>query len=94
MRNAKDFKHEKSYEYTAIVKSDEEKPLLLHLKAIIACPEIKVSKKSLLFGDCILQEIKKEEIVFENRNKSEKVTVVLPKIPYVDFVPAKFVLES
>ncbi len=41
-----------------------------------------------------MQETKKEEIVFENRNKSEKVTVVLPKIPYVDFVPAKFILES
>jgi hypothetical protein len=67
---------------------------MVHLRAIVTCPEVKVSKKAVVFGDCCLGEGKRDEIVVENRSKVQKVSVVLPKIPYVDFVPNVFTVES
>lgn len=51
-KNSADFKPENIYEYSILLSSEGDDPIIMQLKANAVCPTIKLDNDTFKFGDC------------------------------------------
>lgn len=61
-KNSNEFKPENIYQYSIMVSSQGDDPIILQLKANAVCPQIKLENDLFKFGDCSVRE--KQELTF------------------------------
>ena len=55
-KNSNEFKPENIYEYSVMLSSEGDDPMIIQLKANAICPQIKLEKDLFKFGDCSVRE--------------------------------------
>jgi hypothetical protein len=55
-KNSNEFKPENIYEYSIMMLSEGDDPIIIQLKANAICPQVKLSTDLFKFGDCQLKE--------------------------------------
>jgi hypothetical protein len=55
-KNANEFKPENIYEYSLMLTSEGDDPIILQLKANAVCPQVKLENDLFKFGDCSVRE--------------------------------------
>jgi hypothetical protein len=72
-KNSNEFKPENIYEYSVLLNSEGDEPIIMQLKANAICPQIKLETDVFKFGDCPLKEQREISFSVENKNSASKV---------------------
>lgn len=55
-KNSNEFKPENLYEYSILMLSEGDDPIIIQLKANTVCPQVKLSNDLFQFGDCHIKD--------------------------------------
>jgi len=93
-KNSNEFKPENIYEYSIMMLSEGDDPIIIQLKANAICPQVKLSTDIFKFGDCHLKD--KQELTFtlENKNPTSKVDISFQKVPNFSIYPAQQTIKA
>ena len=92
-KNSNEFKPENIYEYSVMLSSEGDDPMVIQLKANAICPQIKLEKDLFKFGDCAVRDKREMTFTIENKNSSSKIDISFQKIPNFTMVPVQHVLR-
>ena len=93
-KNSNEFKPENIYEYSVMLSSDGDDPMILQLKANAICPQIRLEKDLFKFGDCSVRERRELSFTIENKNPTSKIDISFQKIPNFTMVPVQQTLKA
>jgi hypothetical protein len=87
-KNSNEFKPETIYEYSILLSSEGDDPMIIQLKANAICPQVKLENDLFKFGDCSVKDSRELAFKISNKNPTSKVDLSFQKIPNFSIVPA------